>query len=65
MPSKKISTEIYEITDYDFDDKVWSLWKKLSINNPQVWLDVIIEMIMNTGYTPVDIIKTKVLQRGI
>ncbi|MBL7047801.1 MAG: hypothetical protein ISR95_09280, partial [Candidatus Marinimicrobia bacterium] len=63
-PKKKISTDAYTIHDYDFSDDVWSYWERLSLKEPDVWSNVILELIRDTGELPVEVITPMVFQQG-
>jgi len=64
LPDKKISTDSYVIHDYDFNDEVWSLWKTISLKEPEVWSNVILELIRDAGEMSIEVITPKVFQQG-
>ena len=64
IPVKKISTDHYYINDYDFNDDVWALWKKLSLTEPEIWSSAILELIRDSGEIAAEQISPQVFQLG-
>ena len=64
LPDNKIVTESYIVIDYDFDEDDWTLWQELATTKPEIWSDVLLEIISDVGEISIDLIQPKVTQQG-